>query len=120
VNLLIVDDHAGMRALLRDLLSPIATNIRECTSGEEALASCLEHTPDCITMDFKMGGMDGLTCVQKLRAQHPTINIAVVTQFDNDTLRVRAQQAGADAFVTKDNLDSLQRYVRLLADTLND
>jgi CheY-like chemotaxis protein len=120
LNVLIVDDHAGMRALIRDMLAPFALGVRECATGEEALALCSQQAPDCVTMDLRMPGMDGLTCVQQLRAQFPSTNIAVVTQFDHDTLRARAQWAGADTYITKDNLDSLRRYIELLADTLRE
>jgi CheY-like chemotaxis protein len=120
VNLLIVDDHAGIRALIRDVLTPFATTVRECASGEEALTLCAQDTPDFITMDLRMPGMDGLTCVQQLRSRFPATNIAVVTHCDHDTLRARAQWAGADTYVTKDNLESLRRHLQLLTQTLSE
>jgi DNA-binding NarL/FixJ family response regulator len=43
------------------------------------------------------------------------VSIVVVTQFDHDKLRDRAQRVGADGFITKDNLPTLQRYIELLA-----
>lgn len=120
MNLLIVDDHAGIRELIRDLLSPFADSVRECASGEEALELCTARVPDFVTMDLRMSGMDGLTCVQRLRAQYPATGIAVVTQLDHDTLRARAQWAGADTYITKDNLDALRRYVELLTHNLSE
>jgi DNA-binding NarL/FixJ family response regulator len=115
MNILIVDDHAGMRALIRDIVGPSATQIRECASGEEAVALCKSYAPDCVTMDLRMGAMHGLAAVQYIRQMHPLVSIVVVTQFDHDKLRDRAQRVGADGFITKDNLPTLQRYIELLA-----
>ena len=120
MNFLIVDDHAGLRAMIRDLVAGIATNIRECISGEEAVAVCRHYNPDCITVDLRMHGMNGLTCVHQLRKLHPASHIAVVTQFDNDELRVRARQAGADTYIVKDNLELLQRYFQMLSTQLGE
>ena len=115
MNILIVDDHAGMRALIRDIVGATATQIRECASGEEAVSLCRSFSPDCVTMDLRMGAMHGLAAVQYIRQMHPAANIVIVTQFDHDKLRDRAQRVGADGFVTKDNLPTLKRYIELLA-----
>ncbi len=115
MNFLIVDDHAGLRAMIRDLIGSVASNIRECISGEEAVEMCKHYVPDCITVDLRMKGMDGLTCIHHLRLSHPASHIVVVTQFDNDALRVRARQAGADSYIVKDNLELLQRHFQILA-----
>jgi DNA-binding NarL/FixJ family response regulator len=115
MNLLIVDDHAGMRALIRDIVGTTATQIHECASGEEAVALCKSFAPDCVTMDLRMGAMHGLAAVQHIRELHPATNIVVVSQFDHDRLRERAQRLGADGYITKDNLTKLKRYVELLA-----
>ncbi len=101
--------------LMRSLPGQVACQIRECISGEEAIGMCGTYVPDFITMDLRMDGMSGLTCVRHLRALHPATQIAVVTQFDNDALRVHARQAGADIYIPKDNLEPLRRHVLLLA-----
>ncbi|HVY24685.1 MAG TPA: response regulator transcription factor [Steroidobacteraceae bacterium] len=120
MNFLIIDDHSGLRAMIRDLAASMATMIHECVSGEEAIELCKRYAPDCITVDLRMPGMDGLTCIHHLRLLHPSAHIAVVTQFDNDALRARARQAGADTYVIKDNLEPLQHFFRLLSTQLGD
>lgn len=120
MNILIVDDHAGFRGLIRELVRPFATQIRECTSAAEAIKACDTFTPDCITMDLRMNGLDGLTCIEQLRQRLPAAHIAVVTSFDHDQLRTRARFAGADTYILKENLDTLRRYVELLATGLGE
>jgi DNA-binding NarL/FixJ family response regulator len=116
MKLLIVDDHAGMRAMIRDLLKHVASQIRECGSGEEAVGLCESYAPDCVTMDLRLGAMHGLAAVQHIRERHPDINIAVLTQFDHERLRARAQRVGADSYFVKDDLHALKRYVESLAE----
>ena len=116
MKLLIVDDHAGMRSMVHDLLRHTVTQVRECASGEEALGICETFQPDCVTMDLRMGAMHGLAAVQHIRQAHPDISIAILTQFDHETLRARAQRAGADSYFMKDDLAALKRYVEALAE----
>jgi len=115
VNFLIVDDHARLREMIRELTTAFASNVRECSSGDEAVDACMEFIPDCVTVDLRMKGMDGFTCVQHLRRLHPDAHIVVVTQYDHDGLRVRARQAGADMYIAKDNLELLRRHFQLLS-----
>ena len=114
MKLLIVDVHAGIRALIRELLCQQASQIYECSSAEDAIALCADFQPDCITMDFKMTGMDGLTALSKLRALCPGTHLIMVTQFDYPTMQHRARQAGADHFVLKEKLSELHEYIKLL------
>lgn len=111
-----------IRSVLEDLMCSlpgrVACQIRECGSGEEAVDICRTYVPDFITMDLRMSGMSGLTCVRYLRVLHPATQIAIVTQFDDDALRVHARQAGADIYIPKDNLEPLRRHVRLLTTSL--
>jgi len=114
VKFLIVDDHLGTRELIHDLVRHVTSQVQKCASGEEAVALCKTFSPDCVTMDLRMASMHGLAAVQHIRQLHPTTNIVVVTQFDHDTLRERAQRVGADGYITKDNLTMLKRYVESL------
>jgi CheY-like chemotaxis protein len=115
VKLLIVDDHAGMRTLIRHMAQGIATEVHECESGEAAVELCRSYTPHCVTMDLRMGQMHGLTAVKIIRQALPQTNIAVVTQYDHAPLRTRAQLAGADAYICKDDLNALKVHLEALA-----
>ena len=119
MHILIVDDHAGVRTLIRELLaeSYVSTATRsvtfaECASGEAAIGTLDEAHPDLVTVDLRMHGMKGLDCVQRLRERLPLACIVVVTQFGNETLRERARHAGADSVVFKDDLDRLPQVTR--------
>ena len=119
VHILIVDDHAGVRTLIRELLSEAfsstparAVSFGECASGEDAIVAIDGHRPDLVTVDLRMSGMNGLECVRRLRERLPLACIVVVTQFGNEALRERARRAGADSVVFKDDLNQLQKVTR--------
>jgi CheY-like chemotaxis protein len=112
MKLLIVDDHAGMRELIRYMLSPLASQIEECASGEAAVQLCAAYRPHCITMDWRMSAMDGLTAIERIRALDARVHVVVVTQFDRPALRAHATRAGANHFVLKDDLFELSRHLQ--------
>jgi DNA-binding NarL/FixJ family response regulator len=114
LKLLIVDDHSGMRSLIRELVGGLATEIRDCGSGEHAVELCASYAPDVITMDLRLGAMSGLTAAQEILRRQPNINIVVVTQFDHPRLRSLAIKAGVKAFICKDDLPELQAQLRIL------
>jgi CheY-like chemotaxis protein len=109
-RLMIVDDHPEMRRALRDLLGTMASEICECTSGEEAVQRCAEFKPDFVTMDYNMGTMNGLEAAQGIRAQLPEAIIVIVTASDSSALRREALRAQADACIAKDNLVLLRQF----------
>ena len=101
--LLLVDDDADCRALLRALLQPLGFRIAEADDGAAALAS-LAHTPaDLVLSDWRMRGVDGLALTRALRAQpglaQPRIAIMSAAAFEEE--RQAALAAGADAFLRK-------------------
>ena len=119
MHILIVDDHAGVRALIRELLSECFTStparpvtFGECASGEAAVAAIERQRPDLVTVDLRMQGMNGLDCVRRLRERLPLACIVVVTLFGNESLRDRARLVGADSVVFKDDLDQLPQVTR--------
>ena len=115
MKLLIVEDHAGMRSLIRELVRGVATEIRECSSGEDAVELCADFAPDAVTMDLRLGAMSGLTAAKQILDLHPRANIIVVTQFDHPRLRSLAAESGIRAFVCKDDLPALQTHLRSLS-----
>ncbi len=59
MKILIVDDHEGMRELMRSYLPAAFDEIHECEDGIDALDCYREHLPDWVLMDWKMKRMDG-------------------------------------------------------------
>jgi signal transduction histidine kinase/CheY-like chemotaxis protein len=102
-RLLIVDDVAINRQVLRELLAPLGFTLAEAASGEQALALAVTTPPDLVFLDLRMPGMDGLELAQRLRALPEGSRIkliamsASVLSFNRDD----AFAAGCDDFLPK-------------------
>src|ERR1700760_2500616 len=107
MTILIVDDNAGIRRLLKRALAKIASQIFECSDGSQALEMYAECFPDVVLMDIKMQHLDGLAATLQLRECYPTARVVIVTDYDDDQLRTAAREAGACAYVTKQDLTGL-------------
>jgi len=104
MTVLIVDDNAEMRRLLKSLVRPLAEAAYECGDGAEALAAYAAHRPDWVLMDIEMKVMDGVTATKEILAADPAAKVIVVTDYDHAEWRAAVRAAGACAFVPKDRL----------------
>ncbi len=108
MRLMIVDDHAGVRAMIRQLVAAPNDEICECASGDEAVRVAGSFRPDAVAMDVRMPGMCGFDAVRAIRAAHPEARVVMVTSHDEPFLRQAAQEAGAAAFFAKDHRAGLR------------
>ena len=108
---MIVDDHPGMRTLIRSFLSSTAQEFVECGSGEEAVATFAAARPDWTIMDVVMPGVDGFAATRRIKAGFPDARILIITQHDNPKLRDLARSAGATGFLSKDDLPQLEGMI---------
>jgi DNA-binding NarL/FixJ family response regulator len=115
MTVLIVEDNAGVRRLLRSVLAEIAGEIWECCDGADALAAYKVHQPEVVLMDIRMERMDGLAATKQILLFDPSAKVLIVTDYNDDALRNAAQEAGACGYALKLNLLDLERQVRTLA-----
>jgi len=108
VKVMIVDDNAEMRTLIRSLLSGVTQAFAECASGADAVARFGAERPDWTLMDIAMPGMDGLTATRRIKAQFPEARILVITQHHSVKLRDSAREAGATGYLNKEQLTWLE------------
>lgn len=104
IRVLIVDDHQVVREGLRrmlDLQEGIQV-IGEASSGEEAIIKAIALSPDVITMDLKMPGMDGIVATREIKQRTPDIDILMLTLYAEDYVK-DAIAAGASGYLLKDS-----------------
>ena len=112
MRLLIVEDHPEMRRVIRRLISGIATEIVECDDGDEALATYTRTQPDWVLMDIEMARLDGITATRQIIEAFPDCRVIIVTNHNDESLRVAAREAGACGYVLKENLLDLRRLLK--------
>jgi CheY-like chemotaxis protein len=114
MNVLIVEDNAGIRAVLQRALRETASQVWECTDGADALRAYQDHRPDVVLMDIHMPRMDGLMATRQIRQADPSAKIVMVTDYDDDDLRREASAAGACGYTLKQDLSELMDFLHSL------
>lgn len=106
VRIMLVDDHAVVRAGVRRLLEQDAkfTVVAEAESGERAYQIFGEHLPDVTIIDLSMPGMGGMESIKRIVARYPTAKIVVLSMHENVAFASQALKAGAKGYVTKSGL----------------
>ena len=102
-SVLVVDDNAENRALAKATLEDEDIPVVVATTGEEAIAAFVRARPDCVLLDIRMPGMDGVTACERIRALPDGDRAAILfvtAQRDVETFD-RALRAGGDDFITK-------------------
>jgi two-component system chemotaxis response regulator CheY len=102
VNVLIVDDLAFIKIVLRDIIEKAGFRvIGEASNGEQAISLYQDTRPDVVLMDITMPGMDGLTALEKIRKIDPAARVIICSALGQQRLIVQAIQLGAKDFIVK-------------------
>ena len=106
-TVLVVDDLADSRLVMRKMLESLTFNVETASSGLDALSRLednhLRNNPiELIMMDWKMPGMDGIEVARKIRQEmNLTMPIIMMTAFGREEQRIQAEAAGIDGFLVK-------------------
>ncbi len=108
IKVLLVDDHAILRAGLQALLATYddIEVVGEAENGEEAIRQARELKPDVIVMDVMMPGMNGLTSLRYILEENPDARVLMLTQYGNKEYVLPLLEAGAAGYVLKQAADT--------------
>ena len=118
IRILIVDDHAILRAGLKHLLSESADMVvaGEAANGVDALALVRGGAWDVMVLDMTMPGKSGIELIKQIKAENPRLPVLVLSMYAEDIYAVRALRAGASGYLCKDNAESqLEQAIRKVA-----
>lgn len=106
VRVMIVDDHAVVRAGLRGLLQLECDMhvVGEAAGAKEAIRRAADLKPDVVLMDVKLADGDGIEATRLIRERSPDTQVLVLTVFDDQETALKAVHAGAIGYVLKDIL----------------
>jgi len=100
---LVVDDSAPNRDLIKACLQDVECQVRTAQDGHEALALIEESPPDLVLLDVQMPGMNGYEVCERIKAgeKGSLLPVVMITALDHTTDRVRALTSGADDYMSK-------------------
>jgi two-component system response regulator FixJ len=113
----VVDDDHDVLSSLRFLLEAEGFDVRTFRSGSALLWSSARAGADCLVVDYKMAGIDGLELAGRLRGMGVNTPIVLITGYPDDNIKAKAGSAGVWQVLLKPNLeDSLVECVRRAVD----
>lgn len=103
IKVFLADDHGIVRAGLRRLIEESGDMevVSEADDGRSALRKIGKNIPDVAVIDISMPGLDGLEVISRLSDQHPELPVLVLTMHEEGQYVVRAIEAGARGYITK-------------------
>jgi two-component system response regulator DegU len=113
MKLLLVEDNASVRRILRSVVEPLAEEIHECEDGASAFLLYNAEQPDYVLMDINLKNTDGITTARWIINSDPKAKIIIVTNYDEGDLREAAQKAGVVGYVLKENLLMLRQLLQM-------
>jgi two-component system response regulator FixJ len=109
----VVDDDRDVLGSLRFLLETEGFQVRTFTCGSDLLKRPPVALPDCLVIDYKMNGMNGLDLFQQLRMQGRAAPVVLITGYPDETIPTKAAAAGIRHVVLKPHVEeSLIMHVR--------
>jgi FixJ family two-component response regulator len=96
----LVDDDAGMRKAVEQLLGAAGFEVTAFTSAEEFLASSMSP-PACLILDVQLPGLSGFELYEKVRSSTEESPVIFITAHDEPATRARAERLGAAAYLAK-------------------
>ena len=101
-NILICDDAAFMRMMIKDILTKNGYTVAgEAENGVKAVEKYSEVKPDLVLMDITMPEMDGIQALKKIKALDPAATVIMCSAMGQQAMVIESIQAGAKDFIVK-------------------
>ncbi|MGF6293154.1 DNA-binding NarL/FixJ family response regulator [Paraburkholderia youngii] len=105
IRILIADDHAIVRGGLRQIIATTSdiVVVAEAAQGSEVIDGLRSRAVDLLLLDMTMPGISGIVLIRRVRAEHPSLPVLVLSIHDEAQVASRALRAGATGYLTKDS-----------------
>lgn len=100
-KILVVDDAAFMRMMLKDILTKMGHEVTEACNGLEAVSKYNEIKPNLVTMDITMPELDGIGALKKIKSMDSNANVIMCSAMGQQAMVIDAIQSGAKDFIVK-------------------
>ncbi|SRR5258708_2633408 len=103
-TVLIVDDKADFREMLRKVLGGAVEVVGEAADGEEAVQLAAGLAPDVVIMDLDISGLDAIRAAWRIKADRPATKMILLTAHDEEAYLAFTGKSGADALLRKQDV----------------
>jgi two-component system response regulator AtoC len=100
-TILVADDDASIRSLLKQLLTDEGHSVLEAATGTEVVEQVKGSSPDLVIMDVRMPELDGIEALQKVKIASPNTAVLIMTAFGTSNAAIKAMELGAFDYITK-------------------
>ncbi len=101
-NILICDDAAFMRMMIKDILTKNGYNVAgEAENGQRAVEKYKELNPDLVLMDITMPEMDGIQALKEIKKLDGSAHVIMCSAMGQQAMVIESIQAGAKDFIVK-------------------
>jgi DNA-binding NtrC family response regulator len=115
MKILVVDDDLRIVKTTCDILKIKGHEARSAFSGEEGVEMVRRDRPDCVLMDIKMPGINGVEAMKQMQEIEPELPVVLVTAYSTDELMAEAKSSGAYAVLSKPlNFPMILSFLSLL------
>ena len=103
IRVVVVDDHEMFAEGLATALGvdPAIDVVATAGTVEDGCAAVRLHAPDVVLMDYELPDGDGATATERIKAEVPDAQVVMVTSYDDESILIRAIEAGCSGFITK-------------------
>jgi DNA-binding response OmpR family regulator len=111
-RILVVEDDAEMRSLLKDFMEQEGIEADSVEDGSQAFRKLAREKFDLVVTDIRMPGLSGLDILPGLKQIQPNIAVIAITAFGSEEVRSRALEKGADGYLEKPlQLEELKKLI---------
>ena len=100
-KILLVDDAAFMRMMLKKIIAPTGNEVLEAVDGSDGVAKYKEHKPNLVFLDVVMPNMDGIECLKQIMAHDSNAKVIMCSSIGQQTVVNDAIKIGARDFIVK-------------------
>lgn len=111
MKVLIVENNRGMREFIKEMVHNLGYQPIEASNGLMAVDNFIFHKPEIVLMDIKMDVMDGIEATRLIRKISPAVQIIMVTDYNEESLKLKAFNAGANEYLLKEELLKLKNLL---------
>jgi CheY-like chemotaxis protein len=112
LKLLIIDDNARFRSLIKTIITAPGDDVLELDDGRDVVSSYAAFQPDWVLMDVNMKVVNGLQATRQLIHNFPEAKVIFLSNFTSKRIIAKGLQVGARAYLSKEDLFAVQNFIR--------